>query len=157
MGVSGVGKTTIGEALAAELGWRFIDADDFHPKENVAKMAAGIALTDEDRWPWLDRLNRELREAEAGGVSAVLACSALKEAYRERLVAGLARFEIVFLHGSFELIRARMADRRHRYMPPSLLKSQFATLEPPSKGISVDVASEPQALVRAIAERLRVI
>src|SRR5216117_314701 len=102
MGVSGVGKTTIGTALALELGWRFIDADRYHPPENVAKMAAGLALDDEDRRPWLETLNRIVRKEK----NAVLACSALKEAYRSRITDGLARFEIVYLHGSFELIRA---------------------------------------------------
>ena len=155
MGVSGVGKTTIGEALAHELGWRFIDADEFHTRENVAKMAAGIALTDEDRWPWLDRLNAELRAAEARGQSAVLACSALKEAYRKRLTAGVGRFTIVFLHGRFELIRERLAARRGHYMPARLLESQFATLEPPAAAIPVDVEGDPQAAVAALARRLR--
>ena len=109
MGVSGVGKTTIGKALALELGWRFIDADGYHPPANVAKMAAGIALDDADRWPWLEALNRVLRREE----NAVLACSALKEAYRSRITAGLARCEIVYLHGSLELIRARLVERPH--------------------------------------------
>ena len=156
MGVSGVGKTTIGEALAKTLGWRFIDGDDFHPPENVAKMSKGIALGDADRWPWLDRLNAELRDAEARGQSAVLACSALKEAYRARLTAGLARFRIVFLHGRFELIHARIAGRRHRYMPASLLASQFATLEPPADGIAIDVEGDPDECVKLIAARLSV-
>ena len=97
MGVSGVGKTTIGEALASALGGRFIDADDYHPPENVAKMKAGIPLQDADRWPWLDRLNEALQGSEQ---NAVLACSALKEAYRRRLAEGLRDFHIVYLHGS---------------------------------------------------------
>ena len=151
MGVAGVGKTTIGAALARELGWRFIDADDYHPPENVAKMKAGIPLEDADRWPWLARLNKELKERE----SAVLACSALRTAYRERLSQDIPRFTTVYLHGSFELIRARMETRRHRYMPATLLQSQFATLEPPGEAIAIDVAASTEACVAAIVARLR--
>ena len=143
MGVSGVGKSTIGKALALELDWPFIDADDFHPPQNVAKMAAGVPLQDEDRWPWLDVLNKKLREHQ----DAVLACSALKETYRQRLTRGLSRFRFVYLHGSIELIAARLAERRHRYMP--------ATLEPPAQAIAVDVAGEVHTSVAAIAAQLR--
>jgi gluconokinase len=150
MGVSGVGKTTVGEALAARLGWRFIDGDEFHPPQNVAKMAAGTPLSDEDRWPWLDKLNNVLRAEK----NAVLACSALKESYRRRLTKGIESLRLVYLHGSFELIHARLAERRHRYMPASLLQSQFATLEPPLEAIAIDVASPPSACVDAILERL---
>ena len=128
MGVAGVGKTTIGAALARELGWRLIDADDYHPPQNVAKMKAGIPLEDADRWPWLARLNQELKQLD----NAVLACSALKATYRERLSQGIPDFRTVYLHGSFELISERMKTRKHRYMPAALLKSQFATLEPPA-------------------------
>ena len=150
MGVSGSGKTTIGAALAARLGSDFIDGDDWHPAGNVAKMAAGTPLTDEDRWPWLDRLNAELRAREALGESVVLACSALKQAYRDRLMRGLERCELVFLHGSFELIRDRLADRKHRYMPASLLESQFAALEPPARAIAVNVAQPSDHCVEQI-------
>ena len=152
MGVAGAGKTTLGEALARRLGWPFLDADDFHPPQNVAKMAAGIPLSDEDRRPWLDLLNRELKEEP--GRSLVLACSALKESYRRRLLDGLQDFKVVYLHGSRELIAARLAERRHRYMPASLLDSQLAALEPPAHAIAVDVAGEPAACVEAIAARL---
>ena len=155
MGVSGVGKTTIGEALAEQLGWRFIEGDDSHPPENVAKMASGVALADADRWPWLDRLNQELLRLEAQGVSAVLACSALKEAYRRGLAAGVKAFEFVYLHGDFELIRRRIAERKHRYMPAALLESQYATLEPPAHAIAIDVAAEAPENVAAIAEKLK--
>jgi gluconokinase len=151
MGVAGVGKTTIGEALARELGWGFLDADDFHPPQNVAKMKAGIPLEDADRWPWLARLNQELRQAG----NAVLACSALKQAYRRRLLQGLDDCKTVYLHGSFDLIRGRMETRRHRYMPAKLLESQFATLEPPADAIAIDVAAAPEACVAAILARLR--
>ena len=150
MGVSGVGKTTIGEALAAELGWRYLDADDYHPKANVAKMAAGTPLQDEDRWPWLDRLNLLLREQK----DAVLGCSALKEAYRRRVTAGIAEFRIVYLRGSFELLSRRAGERKHRFMPASLLQSQFETLEPPTGAIEIDVAQPVEACVRQILAAL---
>ena len=154
MGVSGVGKTTIGEALAERLGWRFLDADDLHSPESVAKMAAGTALEDADRWPWLYRLNRELWALEARNENAVLACSALKERYRRRLTDGLADYEVVFLHGPPELIRARLEKRRHRYMTASLLQSQFAALEPPERAIAVDVAAPPEECVARVISLL---
>lgn len=155
MGVSGAGKTTVGAALAAEKGWDFLDADDFHPPENVAKMAAGTPLTDADRRPWLDRLNGELRAREAGGASAVLACSALKESYRTRLMDGLAGARLVYLNGTFEAISARLEKRRHRYMPASLLRSQFDTLEPPAGALEVDAMLALPEAVRGIAQALQ--
>ena len=154
MGVSGCGKTTIGRLLGKRLGWAFIDADDFHPPANVAKMAAGVPLEDADRWPWLERLNAELRRREARGHRAVLACSALKQAYRDRLAAGLARFELVYLRASAELLRARLADRTHRYMPASLLDSQLATLEPPVRAIEIDAAQSPERCVETAVAAL---
>jgi carbohydrate kinase (thermoresistant glucokinase family) len=154
MGVSGAGKTTIGTALAKKLGWRFIDADDYHPPENVAKMAAGAPLTDADRRPWLEAINRELWKADARNEDAVLACSALKEAYRRRLIDGITRHQLVFLNGSLELIRSRLSERRHRYMPASLLESQFATLEPPGRAIEINVAASVEDCVAAIAARI---
>ena len=150
MGVSGAGKTAIGEALARELGWRFIDADDYHPQANVAKMAAGQPLDDEDRWPWLDRLNSLLKEEK----HAVLACSALKERYRSRLAKGIGRVEWVYLKGNFDLIRSRLAQRQHRYMPASLLESQFAALEPPARAITVDVSADVSTCVSEILAKL---
>lgn len=151
MGVSGVGKTTIGRLVAERLGWRFIDADDHHPAANVAKMAAGIPLQDADRWPWLDRLNEILRKEP----DAVLACSALKESYRQRLLAGIADSRVVFLDGDKALIASRLAARKHRYMPATLLDSQFAALEPPARAVRIDVAqpveSSAAAILRALA------
>jgi len=149
MGVTGCGKSTVGAALASRLGCRFLDADDFHPPENVAKMASGTPLTDEDRRPWLDRIAYELRAIAAGGGSAVLACSALKAAYRARIAAG-STVRFVHLTGDQATIAARLAVRRHRYMPASLLASQFATLEAPDDAIDIDVALPVEAQVDAI-------
>jgi gluconokinase len=149
MGVCGCGKSTIGEALAASLGWPFYDADEFHPPANVAKMAAGQPLDDNDRWPWLDRIADELRQVLARGGHAVLACSALKEAYRERLRrAGDVRF--VYLRGDEPTIAARLAARTHKYMPPSLLPSQLATLEEPADAFVVDIREPVAAQVEDI-------
>jgi gluconokinase len=150
MGVAGVGKTTIGEALASALGARFIDADDYHPPQNVAKMKAGTPLQDADRWPWLQKLNAILRDER----KAVLACSALKESYRRQLAQGVPDFKIVFLHGTAELIRSRIEARRHRYMPAALLDSQLATLEPPTHAIAIDVAAPLEHSVAAIVAQL---
>ena len=151
MGVSGSGKTTIGKLLAERLGCPFLDADEFHLPENVAKMASGTPLTDEDRQPWLEALNGMLLQRQ----NAVLACSALKESYRNVLSKGLADYRLVHLRGSVELIRARLAERRHRYMPASLLESQFATLEPPARAIGVDIGQPPGRCVDDILARLR--
>jgi len=153
MGVSGSGKSTVGAALAVALGWPLVDADDLHPPENVAKMAAGVPLTDDDRWPWLDRIVAELRRITADGTNVILACSALKQRYRDRLAAaGDVRF--VHLRGDRETIAARLASRRHRYMPATLLGSQFAALEVPSDAIDVDIATSVDAQVRAIVDAL---
>src|SRR2546421_229713 len=151
MGVSGAGKTTIGRLVAARLGWKFIEGDDYHPQENVAKMAAGIPLEDADRWPWLDRLNQALRAER----DAIVTCSALKESYRRRLLAGIAKARLVYLHAPKALIAERVAKRRHKYMPASLLDSQFATLEPPKSAIEIDVAGDPQDSVEAIVDAVR--
>ena len=150
MGVSGSGKTTLGEALAGHLGWRFIDADDFHPPGNVAKMAAGTPLEDADRWPWLDRLNAELKAQD----DAVLACSALRHAYRKRLLAGIGKSLVIFLRAPFELIEKRLRTRPHRYMPASLLQSQFQTLEPPTRAVVLDVSGP---LEETLAELKRLV
>ena len=118
MGVSGCGKTAVGQALAADLGWPFFDGDDFHPEANVAKMAAGTPLTDADRWPWLDRLATEMAAINARGADAVFACSALREAYRDRFRRG-GDVRFVHLKGDYDTIAARIAARAHRYMPPT--------------------------------------
>jgi gluconokinase len=154
MGVSGVGKTTVGELLAGRTGWAFYDADQFHPSSNIEKMRSGIPLTDEDRWPWLDRLNEVLRTADAKGESAILACSALKQRYRDRLEQGLSRVQWVHLAGSFELIKARLDQRKGHYMTAQLLESQFAALEPPVDALVLDVAEGPAALTATVERAL---
>jgi gluconokinase len=140
-GVSGCGKTSVGQALAAHLGAQFFDGDDFHPEANVAKMRAGQSLNDEDRAPWLVRLNELMREQASQGHSAVLACSALKVKYREILGRGLPDLRFVHLKGGREILFERMQARKHRYMPASLLDSQFATLEAfDASAYEIDVA-----------------
>jgi len=154
MGVSGSGKTVVGQALAKDLGWPFFDADNFHPKENVAKMAAGTPLTDADRWPWLDRLAAEMKALEERGVSAVLACSALRQAYRDRIsLAGNVRY--VHLSGDHDTIAARLAARKNHYMPPTLLASQLATLEAPTDAIVIDVSDAVPVQVAKIRAALK--
>ncbi len=156
MGVTGCGKTKVGAMLAEACAWDFYDADDFHPAENVAKMNSGVALTDEDRWPWLARLSTLLLDRERQGKSLVLACSALKQVYRDRLARGCAAARFVFLDGDKELIRARLAARQGHYMNPKLLDSQFAILERPPDALRLDAAASPAELVRSIRERLEV-
>lgn len=151
MGVSGAGKTAIGQRLGRRLGFRFIDADDHHPPENVAKMAAGIPLDDADRAPWLKTLNRILLEQK----DAVIACSALKQRYRDTLLAGIPDTRIVFLKGSRDLIRGRLEARKHRYMPASLLDSQLAALEPPQNAIEIDVNEDPDGCASRIFAAVR--
>jgi gluconokinase len=154
MGVSGSGKSTVGPALAAELNWPFLDADTLHPQANVAKMASGIPLTDADRWPWFDRIVAEMRRYAAAGKNIVIACSALKQAYRDRLASG-GSLRVVYLKGDAETIAPRLAERRGHFMPPSLLASQFATLEEPANAIVVDIKQPVAAQVAAITRALR--
>lgn len=149
-GVSGAGKTRFGSALATALGWDFADADDYHSAANVAKMRAGTPLTDEDRAPWLVALRVEIERRLVLGRPLVLACSALKEVYRERLVGGdAARVRLVFLDGPRELIAQRLAARAGHYMPPALLDSQLAALEPPAGALRIDIANTTEAQVAA--------
>ncbi|WGF89200.1 gluconokinase [Marinivivus vitaminiproducens] len=155
MGVSGVGKTTVGEGLAERLGWRFLEGDDLHSEASVAKMAAGTPLTDEDRWPWLDRIARTIDGWRQEATRGVITCSALKRSYRDRIRAG--HDDVLFAHlaGDKALIAGRIQARKHRYMPASLLDSQFATLEPPSEeegAVIVDVAAPPDRLIEAIVK-----
>lgn len=155
MGVCGCGKTTIGRLLSQQTGWPFYDGDDFHPPANVEKMARGEALGDADRQPWLELLAGKMDDWLAEG-SAILACSALKERYRQTLVGGRSQVRIVYLRGSRELIRQRLAARVHRYMPPALLDSQFAALEEPADALVVEVSSTPEAAVSQVRGLLEV-
>lgn len=154
MGVTGVGKTTLGLLLAECLQARFVDADDFHPPENVEKMRAGVPLTDVDRQPWLAALNDHLRSATERGESVVLACSALKAAYRRRLGEGCPDLRFVHLVGSRELIASRLAQRSGHYMNPALLESQLATLEVPDDALQVDIGAPPEQLVATVCAQL---
>ena len=154
MGVSGSGKSTIGELLAAKTNLPFFDADDFHPIENVEKMKAGKPLNDSDRAPWLDRLN-ELAKQELAKKGAIITCSALKEKYRIRLEDGLSqKTEWIFLNGDFQMILDRINQRANHYMPVSLLQSQFDALEMPENAFEVDIALSPNQIVEAILSKL---
>lgn len=156
MGVTGSGKTTIGTLLAERMHTVFADADDYHSEANKAKMAAGHPLNDEDREPWLETLNALMRGWAAGDGSGVLACSALKEAYRQTLVRGMAAAAVVFvlLEGSKALIAERLSERRDHYMNPKLLDSQFATLEPPADAMRVANDRAPEVVVDRIVDEL---
>lgn len=149
-GVSGCGKTTVGRLLARALDCDFHDADDFHPQANVDKMRAGTPLTDDDRWPWLEELAETLRHTLGQGGRAVLACSALKQAYRDRLQVDPARVRFVHLAGSFATIAARLGSRQHEFMNDSLLQSQFDALEPCAVSWTLDIAASPTELCRQV-------
>ncbi len=155
MGVTGSGKTTIGRALAESLQWQFVDADDFHPQANVAKMRAGVPLDDADRAPWLAALHKAIAEWLHDGTSAVLACSALKQSYREQLLVS-PEVRLVYLRGSPELIAQRLSERHGHYMDPHLLASQFATLEVPRDAPTVEVNASVSDCVIQIRSALGV-
>jgi gluconokinase len=158
MGVSGAGKSSVGAALALALGIDFADGDDLHPPENIAKMAAGRPLTDEDRYPWLDRVAAVLVDG-ARGTGRVVACSALRRQYRDRIRAGAPGVRFVFLDGNAELVGRRQAARPGHFMPPSLLASQFATLERPDADetdvIPVAITASVGAIVQEALRSLR--
>jgi gluconokinase len=153
MGVAGSGKTTVGQALAQAQGWPFFDADDFHSEGNKQKMRRGEGLTDADREPWLAALRARIDELRAGSRSAVLACSALKQAYRDRLQAG-PDVRIVYLKGDFALIEARLRDRHGHYAGPSLLRTQFEALEEPQGVSIVDAGGSPEEVLAATRRAL---
>jgi len=160
MGVSGSGKSTIAGALAERLVWRYEDGDKYHPPGNVAKMSAGHPLTDEDRWPWLRAIADEIDRTCQAGQHAVVACSALKHAYRDILVHGRDDVRIVFLNGTKDLIADRLAARKGHFMPPELLASQFRTLEPPQPGeqpITVSIDAPVEAIVDDIIRQLNLV
>lgn len=157
MGVSGSGKSTIAEKLAERLAWSYEDGDRFHPANNVAKMSAGQPLTDEDRWPWLQAISDEIDRVCREGEHAVIACSALKRAYRDVLVHGRNDVRIVYLSGSRQLIAERLARRKGHFMPPGLLASQFKTLEPPDRSenhVTVSIDASVNAIVDDIISQL---
>jgi len=154
MGVTGSGKTTVGKVLAKELGWKFHDADDYHPPANIEKMRRGVPLTDEDRKPWLQTLARLIRDARDRGENIVLGCSALKHAYQEYLRHDLDVGHYVCLCGPEEVIQKRLAARKGHFMNPDLLDSQLEILEPPEDAIRVDVTGTPADIAGEIRRRL---
>jgi gluconokinase len=155
-GVSGAGKTTIGRLLAQELGWKFYEADNFHPQANLDKMRAGVPLTDEDRQPWLEKLRALIERCLAANENAVLACSALKKSYRQYLRAS-KEVKFVYLRGSYQLIAGQLLERRSHFMSPELLQSQFATLQEPKpdeEAIVIELGRTPRELVQDIKTKL---
>ena len=160
MGVSGSGKSTIADRLAARLDWRFEDGDGFHPPGNVAKMSAGQPLTDDDRRPWLQAIADEIDRVSRRGERLVVACSALKRAYRDILSHGRKDVRFVFLNGSYELIASRLAARKGHFMPPGLLASQFKTLEPPDTSehpVTVSIDAPVETIVDDIIHQLKLV
>ncbi|MCW3092897.1 MAG: hypothetical protein JWP81_3966 [Ferruginibacter sp.] len=154
MGVSGSGKTTIGKQLSERTGYPFYDADDFHIKENIAKMNAGIALTDEERWPWLENIH-DFVSREIASQTIILVCSALRQVYRGRLSRNIeAQCKWVFLQGDYNTILERLNERKDHYMPATLLQSQFDTLEIPANAILVDIIMPPGKIIDAIIASL---
>jgi gluconokinase len=157
MGVSGAGKSTVGRLIATGLGCPFRDADSFHPKANIEKMASGQPLTDEDRWPWLRAIAAEIDRVCQAGEHAVIACSALKRAYRDILVHGRNDVRMIYLNGTQQLIADRLATRKGHFMPPDLLPSQFRTLEPPGSDedpVTVSIDASVEAIVDDIVHQL---
>jgi gluconokinase len=158
-GVSGAGKTTVGKLLARGLGWHFVEADDFHPAANIEKMRSGRPLTDEDRSPWLERLREEIKRLVAAGENAVLACSALKRAYRDRLrVSNEVKF--VFLRGDLALVQKQLRRRRAHFMNPALLQSQFDDLEEPGPDedvLTIELGRTPEEIVNEIEAKLHLV
>jgi len=155
-GVSGAGKTTVGKLLARELGWSFIEADDFHPAANIEKMRSGHPLTDKDRWPWLEQLRQQIERSFSAGENAVLACSALKRAYRDRLrVSDEVKF--VFLSGDYALVEKQLRSRHGHFMNAALLQSQFDDLEEPKADenvLTIKLGGTPEEIVERIKAKL---
>ena len=155
-GISGAGKTTVGKLLARKLGWHFLEADDFHPTANVEKMRSGHPLTDEDRWPWLERLRKQIEQSVAAGENAVLACSALKRAYRDRVRVS-AEIKFVFLRGDYALVEEQLRSRHGHFMNAALLQSQFDDLEEPQPDenvLTVGLGRPPEEIVEEIEAKL---
>ena len=154
MGVAGSGKTTIGRQLAEELGWKFADADDFHPPANVAKMSAGIPLDDNDRAPWLAAIRLFIDQRLQRGESAVVTCSALRERHRAVLLGGTENVKLVYLRGSRDLLWSRISSRQGHFMKASMLDSQLATLEEPASALVVDIGPSPAEIVAQVRSAL---
>jgi gluconokinase len=154
MGTTGAGKTTVGKLLATRLGWTFLDADDFHPPANIEKMKHGIPLTDADRLPWLERIHAELVRLSAAAKNVALACSALKQSYRDQLSAGL-EIHIVYLRGSYEQMRRHIEQRHGHFAGESILAGQFADLQEPQNALVLDVSHPPDRLASEIISSLR--
>jgi gluconokinase len=155
MGVAGCGKTTVGKSLAKHLGWDFYDADNFHPAENIAKMINGIPLNDADRSPWLASLRILIFSSLIQNRPSVLACSALKESYRQQMLAGNDDAQIVFLKGNYDLIWSRLSMRKDHYMKPQMLQSQLETLEEPTNALTVDISKSVNDIVQEILKCLK--
>ena len=155
MGVTGSGKSTAGRKLAESLGWKYFDADDFHSEANVSKMKRGVPLNDEDRKPWLESLRRLIEDSLANDQPAVLACSALKQSYRDVLIID-ERVKLVYFKGDYALIKARLSARSNHYMNPALLDSQFQTLEEPVGALCIDIQSPPEEIVDIIRTQFNV-
>jgi gluconokinase len=156
MGPAGSGKTTVGELLAAQLKWKFADADNFHSPANIEKMSHGIPLTDEDRIPWLHSIREAMLQWESQHRNVVLACSALKRSYRELLQIS-SNVKLVYLKGSHELLRERLRARRGHYAGEQILAGQFADLEEPTDAITIDAAQSPEKIVAEIRKRLALV
>lgn len=150
MGVAGSGKSTIGAILSRELGWEFIDSDKLHPQQNIEKMKNGIALTDSDRKPWLKAIRNVIEQADQNNVNIIIACSALKETYRQYLIQSDKNIEIVFLKGDLNLIQKRLLSRPHHFFNPKLLQDQFKTLEEPGNALHIDILQPPQNIAHSI-------
>ena len=153
MGVAGSGKSTLGEALAREFGWPYRDADSFHPQANIDKMSRGEALDDDDRWPWLDAIAAWMDDKREQDQRGIVSCSALKRAYRDRLLVGRPDVRLVYLYGSKDIIGRRMSQREGHFMPTALLDSQFATLEEPDNDehpVVIPIDSTPRRIAEAI-------
>ena len=156
IGVSGSGKTTIGKQLANSLSWKFYDADDFHSAENIKKMQNGIPLEDSDRIPWLQTIRNAIAQWLQENQNVVLACSALKENYRQMLWVDREYVKFVYLKGSFDLIQKRLQKRKHHFMPEQLLQSQFEALEEPHNIVAIDISESPEIIIETIKKALRI-
>ena len=155
MGVAGSGKTTVGKLLAEHLGWAYYEGDDYHPRSNVEKMSRGIPLTDDDRWPWLDRLRALISEVASVHQDCILTCSALKQAYRDRLQSGSGQVIFVYLQGGYEVFHGRLLQRPDHFMNADMLQSQLHILEEPRNALSVDATQEPADIVETVEQHLR--